>query len=137
MERRTTYAVLRDHLDKAREGSIDDDLANNYAEDVVFLTGYGVHRGHAGARNLEKLLQRQLPDAQFTYRTVEVEDGVGFLEWSATSSNGNYVNDGADSYVVRNGRIVAQTIHYTVYTSRQPGKSWETGETDSMSGSPT
>lgn len=50
-----------------------------------------------------------------------MEDGVGFLEWSATSPNGNYVNDGADSYVVRNDRIVAQTIHYTVYASRSPG----------------
>ncbi|HEX7025746.1 MAG TPA: nuclear transport factor 2 family protein [Gammaproteobacteria bacterium] len=117
---RTAYNILRDHLEKARLGKIEDDLARNYAEDVVLLTGYGVHRGHEGARDLEQLLQRQLPDARFTYRTIEVEGDVGFLEWSATSSNGNYVNDGADSYVIRNGRIVAQTIHYTVYNSKSP-----------------
>lgn len=118
MERRTAYAVLRDHLEKARQWSIEDDLAENYAGSVLFLTGYGVHRGHDGARTLAELLQKQLPDAQFTYRTIEVEDDIGFLEWTAISSNGNYVNDGADSFVIRKGQIVAQTIHYTVYNSR-------------------
>lgn len=38
---------------------------------------------------------------------------VGFLEWTAEADGGR-VDDGADSYVIRNGRIVAQTIHYTV-----------------------
>lgn len=120
MKTRTVYDVLNDHLEKARFGEIEDDLARNYAEDVVLLTGYGIHHGHDGARDLDKLLQRQLPDAEFTYQTVETEGDVGFLEWSATSSNGNYVTDGADSYVIRDGRIVAQTIHYTVYNSRPP-----------------
>lgn len=132
MGNRTAYSILRDHLDKARgdNGSIEDDLARNYATNVVLLTGYGVHRGHGGARHLEELLQKQLPDAQFTYRTIEVDGDVGFLEWTATSTNGNYVNDGADSYVIRNGKIVAQTIHYTVYSSKPGAGHLPVGPTD-------
>lgn len=114
MQTRTARAVLKDHLTKAKRGSVEDDLAENYAESAVFLTNYGVHRGHDGARGLAALLQRQLPDAQFTYKNVQLEGEVGFLEWTATASNGSTVEDGADSFVIRGGKIVAQTIHYTV-----------------------
>jgi hypothetical protein len=31
------------------------------------------------------------------------------------------VTDGADSYLIEDGRIVAQTIHYTVQQKRQAG----------------
>lgn len=73
----------------------------------------GVFRGHAGLREVPERLRVELPDATFTYRTVVVPDDIGFLEWEATSPAGT-VRDGADSYVVRDGRIVAQTIHYTI-----------------------
>ncbi len=35
------------------------------------------------------------------------------LKWTGHSSAGS-VRDGVDSYVIRDGRIVAQTIHYTL-----------------------
>lgn len=38
---------------------------------------------------------------------------MAFLEWSAMSPHAK-VTDGADSYLIRNGRIIVQTIHYTV-----------------------
>lgn len=81
---------------------------------MVLLTGYGVHKGHEGVRRLAKLLEEQLPGAHFQYRTVQVEEDIAFLEWSAQADNGASVEDGADSFVIRNGQIVAQTIHYTV-----------------------
>jgi hypothetical protein len=43
----------------------------------------------------------------------QVEDGIGLLEWTAQSPGGS-VSDGVDSYVVRDGLIQAQTIHYTL-----------------------
>lgn len=93
---------------------MEEDVSKNYAEDIVLLTGYGVHKGHEGVRFLAKLLEEQLPGARFEYRTVQVEGNIAFLEWSASADNGASVKDGADSFVIRNGRIVAQTIHYTV-----------------------
>jgi hypothetical protein len=48
---------------------------------------------------------------QYTYRSVEGR--MAFLEW--TYEDGvSRVRDGADSYLIENGKIVAQTIHYTV-----------------------
>lgn len=105
--------MLDDHLRESKVGTIDADLARNYAKDLVVLTGHGVYRGHDGLRELQRLLSQELPGATFDYQTRLVEGEVGFLEWSARSASAT-VEDGADSYVIRRGRIVAQTIHYTV-----------------------
>ena len=43
---RSGAEVLDDHLRESQTGSIEDDLARNYAEDVVILTGRGIYRGH-------------------------------------------------------------------------------------------
>ncbi|MDP9414358.1 MAG: nuclear transport factor 2 family protein [Pseudomonadota bacterium] len=118
---RSPADVLDDHLRERKEGSVEQDLSRNYSDDLVVLTGGGVFRGHDGLRQLAERLRQELPDATFEYRTRLIEGEVGFLLWSARSANA-YVDDGADSYVIRGGRIVAQTIHYTVKTtpSRTP-----------------
>lgn len=116
---RTAREVLDDHLRQSKDGSLEDDLARNYAEDVVLLTGRGVYRGHDGVRELTRLLREQLPDAEFEYRTTLVEGEVAYLAWGARA-DGASVDDGADSYVIRNGRIVAQTIHYVVRRDSAP-----------------
>jgi hypothetical protein len=113
---RSPAEVLDDHLRERKEGSVEQDLSRNYADDLVVLTGDGVFRGHDGLRQLAERLRQELPDAIFEYRTRLVEGEVGFLEWSARSASACVV-DGADSYVIRGGRIVAQTIHYTVKTT--------------------
>jgi hypothetical protein len=110
---RSTREVFEDHLRESVEGAVENDLARNYAEDVVILTGRGVYRGHDGIRRLAQLLQEQLPGCTFHYITKEVEGEVAFLEWTADSPRAR-VEDGADSYLIRDGRIVTQTIHYTV-----------------------
>ena len=109
---RSAAEVLDNHLRESQSGSIDADLARNYAPNLIVLTGRGVYRGHEGLRELNQLLQEELPNASFHYHTRLVEGELGFLEWTA-QSNGVQVG-GADSYLIRRGRIVAQTIHYTV-----------------------
>jgi len=110
---RPTSEVFDDHLERARQGDVEGDLEHNYAPDVVLLSVYGVERGRDGARRLADLLGRQLPSASFEYVLRQVEGEVALLEWTATA-HGARVDDGVDSFVVRDGRIVAQTIHYTV-----------------------
>lgn len=73
----------------------------------------GVFRGHGGVRELSRKLQEQLPNCTFRDGTQLVVDDLAFLEWTATSDAGQ-VRDGADSFVIRDGRIVGQTIHYTI-----------------------
>lgn len=110
---RSPEEVLEDHLRQATEGSVDTDLESNYDPDVVVLRADGVLRGHDGLRAANDRLQRELPEATYRYRAKVVAGDVAFLEWEATSAAGE-VRDGADSYVIRDGRIIAQTIHYTV-----------------------
>ena len=117
--RRNASEVLWNHLQLAREGSVEDDLAANFAPDVIVLTRWGSFHGRDGVQQLADRLVAELPDAEFVYDEVLVERDFGVLAWSATASNGNRVDDGADSYVVRNGRIVAQSIHYTLRTASE------------------
>ena len=112
-KKRPPAEVLDDHLRESLLGSIEADVTKNYARDVIVLTSRGVYRGHDGLRELADLLRIELPNAKFSYGTRLVEGEVGFLEWTARSENAE-VQDGADSYLIRDGRIVAQTIHYTV-----------------------
>ena len=115
MEReRTAREVLDDHLRLAKSWAFEEDLIRNFSDDVVLLTGYGIFRGVAGVREKVQLLGDQLPGGRWNYRTVMAEGEMGFLEWTAEADNGARVEDGADSYLIRDGRIRAMTIHYTV-----------------------
>lgn len=111
--RRTPEEVLSDHLRKFQEGRIDEDVAHNYSEDAVVLSGSGIHRGHTGARRASKVLRKSLPGAHFHFRTRLVEGEYAFLEWTVVA-DGREVSDGVDTFVIRDGRIVAQTSHYTL-----------------------
>ncbi len=110
---RSAQEVFDDHLHQSKYGTMEDEFDRNYAEDVVLLTSHGIYRGYEGLRQLAQRLREELPDATFEYRTALIEGEVAFLEWTARSANAR-IDDGADSYIIRDGRIVAQTIHYTI-----------------------
>jgi hypothetical protein len=110
---RSADEVMADHLRLAGEHRFEDDIARNVSPDCVVLERRGVFRGHDGVRELARLLSGELPDAPYTYTNVLVDARIAFLEWTAESDHAR-VRDGADSFVIEDGWIVAQTIHYTV-----------------------
>jgi hypothetical protein len=112
-EERTAQEVLDDHLSMSLSGDVEDDIERNYAHDVTIISNWGIERGHAGVRRMAQLLESQLPEYSFSYTMRLVEGELGMLEWSATPTAGS-VDDGVDSYVIRDGRIQGQTIHYTL-----------------------
>ncbi len=114
MSKRSAREVLDDHLRLSLDKDIETDLERNFAEDVVLLTAYGFFRGIEGVKEKAELLERQLPGGRWHYLNVMVDEEMGFLEWTAEADNGARVEDGADSYIIRDGRIRAMTIHYTV-----------------------
>ena len=114
---RSTQEVYEDHLRLADQGDIEGDLARNVAEDVVMLTGRGVFRGHEGVRELARQLMEEIPSGRWTYVTRLFEAPMAFLEW--TVDEGPFrIRDGADSYLIQDGKIRVQTIHYTVEDDR-------------------
>src|SRR3712207_6640168 len=127
---RTAQEVLDDHLNLAEhwgneEGTqhiteediervIEEDMRRNVSEDIVILTNRGTFRGHEGVKQLAQMLIEELPEhSSFEYTYKAVEGKMGFLEWAYEDTNVK-VKDGADSYLIEDGKIVAQTIHYTV-----------------------
>ena len=68
---------------------------------MVLLITFGAYRGHTGVRQLARRMNGLLRDATFDYHELEVDGEIGFLRWSAHGADG-----------VRDGRIVARTIHY-------------------------
>ncbi len=105
--------MLDDHLALAAAGEWRTDLERNFAAEVVVLTGFGVFNGRDQVRVLAELLEAQVPGGTFEYTTVLVHGEVAFLEWTAGGPTAR-IRDGVDTFVVRTGQIVVQTIHYTV-----------------------
>jgi hypothetical protein len=111
---RSAREVFDSHLRLRQEGKLEEDLARNYAASVVQLTAYsGVRRGHDGVRAGAQELRIQLPEVRFQYVLCEVEGHVAFLVWDAESTAGR-VAGGADTFLIRSGKIVLQTIQYRV-----------------------
>jgi hypothetical protein len=113
LSRRTTQEVLDDHLRLAAENDLEGDLERNVAEGIVMLTGRGLFRGHDGVRELARQLMEEVPSGEWNYRQRLVADRMAFLEWTVDSGPFR-VPDGADSYLIEDGKIHAQTIHYTL-----------------------
>ena len=121
LRHRTAREVLDDHLNLAKEWTdlpleqlLEDDLRRNVAEDIVILINRGTFHGHAGVKELARMLSEELPEHEaFEYTYVSAEGRIGLLEWSYRDST-VVVRDGVDSYLIEDGKIVAQTIHYTL-----------------------
>lgn len=114
LRKRSTREVLEDHLALALAGDLETDLARNFAEDCVILTGAGLLRGHEGCREAARLLEAQVGEARLTHDNAMWHGELAFLEWRAGSPQAR-IDDGADSYWIRDGRIEAVTIRYTVH----------------------
>lgn len=109
---RTTNEVLEDHLRRRANGDLEGDLEHNYAPDIVLLCKEGVFQGIEAVRESAAILGMQIPNSRFEYVSCQTHGEYGFLEWRAESDKVR-IDDGADSYVIRDGRIQMQTIHYT------------------------
>lgn len=110
---RSTREVFEDHLRLRKSTSTEEDIERNYAPDVVILASSGIHLGHDGVRETASILREALPDGMYEYIKTLVEGEFAYLEWKGRSEE-RAIDDGADSFVIRDGKIVAQTIHFKV-----------------------
>jgi hypothetical protein len=110
---RAATEVFEDHLNKRLAGKVKEDITNNYSEKIILLTGTGIFIGHKGVSESADELNQNIPDARFSYKHTLVKKGYAFLEWTADSLHGK-VSDGADSFVISEGKIIFQSVHYTV-----------------------
>lgn len=116
---RSPQEVFDDHLQLAAEHRFDEDIERNVAPHCVILERRGIFHGRDGARELARVLEEELPAAPYVYTNRLVSGRFAFLEWTAEAER-TRVRDGADSFVIEDGWIVAQTIHYTVEPRTPP-----------------
>ncbi len=111
---RSSREVLADHLRLRRSGDLEEDLRRNYHPQVVVLTAREVFRGHDGVRASAHRLWKALGDgSSYTYSHALADLRMALLEWSGSDENVR-VRCGVDSYLIEDGWIRAQTIHYRV-----------------------
>ena len=113
LRRRSASEVFEDHLRLAGCHQFEEDIERNVSPDVIILERRGIFRGREGARELARLLEEELPKAPYLYTNRLIAGRMAFLEWTSEAEHAR-VRDGADSFVIEDGWIVAQTIHYTV-----------------------
>ena len=94
----------------AGEHRFEEDIQRNVSPDIVVLERRGIFRGHKGVRELARLLER----ARSTLRLYE-PSGRGARRLSGVTAQAEHArgSDGADSFLIEDGWIVAQTIYYT------------------------
>jgi hypothetical protein len=114
--KRSTADVFEDHLRCRQKGEIEKDLEQNYSPDVVFLCEHGSFRGRDAVRKSAEELATQLPDGQFQYIAQVVEEEYAYVQWRAYSAMSR-VENGADTFAIRGGRIVMQSVYYELKTN--------------------
>lgn len=109
---RKTGEVVDAHLTARKQHRVEEDLSN-FSPDVLILSSTGVYRGHDGLQRFWRELDDAVPSARFAYAEPRSDGEAAMVEWQARGRD-TYVDDGVDSYLVRDGRIIIQTVHYTI-----------------------
>ena len=110
--KRTTQEVFYDHLEKRKSGLVEEDIAQNYSPAVVQLTCTGIYRGHEGVREGSKVLKQSSPRATLNTTIRSLLARWRFLSGEDFQITNKSRRSGF--FLIRDGWIVVQTIHYKV-----------------------
>jgi ketosteroid isomerase-like protein len=102
--------VVEQHLKCFREGDLKG-ILSDYAPGAVFFTPDGALRGVDEIRPLFQAMiaEFQKPGAVFSMKHQSVEGDYAYILWTAETAD-NVYELGTDTFVVRGGKIVAQSF---------------------------
>ena len=102
--------VVEQHLKCFREGDLKG-ILSDYAPGAVFFTPDGALRGIDEIRPLFQAMiaEFQKPGAAFNMKQQFVEGDYAYILWTAETAD-NLYELGTDTFVVRDGKIVAQSF---------------------------
>ncbi|QIO22144.1 nuclear transport factor 2 family protein [Haloarcula sp. JP-L23] len=105
-----TQSVLEHHLEMFGEGDVDG-LMSDYADDAVFISADGTLVGHDDIRSMYEELLPEFDDPSVSFSLDEqvVRDEYAYIVWHAETPE-NVYEFASDTFVVRDGEIVAQTL---------------------------
>jgi ketosteroid isomerase-like protein len=107
---RTTSDVLDQHLKCFYENDLEGVLAAYSSDAVLFIPGRPLKGPDAIKPFFQALLSEfAKPGASFSMREQCVEGDYAYILWSAETADNSY-EAATDTFVVRNGKIVAQSF---------------------------
>ena len=104
-----TESVVRHHLSAFLEEQGLDAILSDYSDDAFLLSEGGAYCNKFAIRGFFEGFIAALPPgaiSRFTLRTLRVQADVAYITWDA----GVEMTLGTDTFVVRQGKIVAQTF---------------------------
>lgn len=106
----TTEAVLSHHLQCFGGGDLEG-ILSDYTHDAVMCTPTGVLHGPAAMAGVFQTLFSEFakPGASFNLQQQSIEGEIAYIVWSAETADNSY-ELATDTFVVQNGKIVAQTF---------------------------
>ena len=106
----TTQDVLDRHLKSFGENDLDGVLADYSSDAVLFIPGKSLRGPDAIKPFFQAFLSEfAKPGASFSMREQWVEGDYAYVLWSAETADNSY-EAATDTFVVQNGRIVAQSF---------------------------
>ena len=114
----STSDVLDRHLQSFAEYDLDGVLAD-YSSDAVLFVPTGPLKGPDAIRPLFQALVSEFakPGSSFTMQQRCIEGDHAFILWTAETADNSY-EFATDTFVVRNGKIVAQSFAAKVKPKR-------------------
>ncbi len=106
----STKDVLEHHLQCFSEGDLDG-ILSDYAASAVLFTPEGPLMGTVAIKPLFEAMFAEFgkPGSSFAMKTQSVEGDYAYILWTAETAD-NVYEVGTDTFVVRNGKIVAQSF---------------------------
>jgi ketosteroid isomerase-like protein len=106
----STKDVLDRHLKYFGEGDING-ILSDYAPGAVMFTADGPLKGVDAIRPLFQALVTEFekPGSTFGLKLQSIEGDCGYILWNAVTAD-NVYELGTDTFVVREGKIVAQSF---------------------------
>jgi len=114
----TTNEVVNQHLKSFGESDLEGVLADYSSDAVLFVPGKPL-RGRAAIEPFFQALLSEFakPGASFSMREQWFEGEYGYILWSAETADNTY-EVATDTFVVRDGKIVAQSFAAKVTPKR-------------------
>ena len=100
----STGEILERHMAALAAGDVDA-LMRDYADDAVMISGPEPIRGRDGIEQVFKAVAANPPQIVEEVRVVEGD--FAYITWHS-----NHMAFGTDTFVVRDGKIVCQTVAY-------------------------
>lgn len=104
----TTEQVVAHHMQSGNDRNVEE-VMRDYDDNAILISPDGVYKGKQAIRKSYEQLVAQGSDSIITADRKVFEGEVGYVAWSMNAGQGPAVH-GSDTFIVKNGKIVAQTV---------------------------